>query len=57
VEEETKEHTMHAIVSIISCREDSVKSYSILSKVIASVLRSSENAIGVHKCNIYTVTT
>jgi len=57
VEEETKEHTMHAIVSIISCREDSVKSYSILSKVIASILRSSENAIGVYKCNIYTVTT
>jgi len=48
VEEETKEHTMHAIVSIISCREDSVKSYSILSKVIASILRSSENAIGVY---------
>lgn len=49
VEEETKAHKRHAIVSVMSgSKEDIIKRYSILSKVNASILRTCENAIGVY---------
>ena len=48
VEEETKAHTRHAIVSVMSGSKDIIKRYSILSKVNASILRTCENAIGVY---------
>lgn len=49
VEEETKAHTMHAIVSVMSGSEDTVKRHSILSMVNASILRTCENAIGIYQ--------
>ncbi len=49
VTQEVKAHTMHAIVSVMSGSDDPLKRYSILSKVNASILRTSENAIGVYQ--------
>lgn len=49
VVQEVEAHTMHAIVSVLSGSEEPLKSYSILSKVNASILRTSENAIGIYQ--------
>lgn len=49
VAQEVEAHTMHAIVSVLSGSEEPLKSYSILSKVNASILRTSENAIGIYQ--------
>mgnify|MGYP000956682387 CR=1 FL=1 len=48
-EQEIKEHTQHAIVSILGSSTSALKRYSILSKVNASILRTSETAIGVYQ--------
>ena len=48
-ETEIKNHKTHAIVSLFSGDAPSVKRYSILTMVNASILRTSENAIGVYQ--------
>lgn len=46
--EELKEHTGHAIVSILAGSENSLKRFSILSKVLCSILHTS-NTVGVYQ--------
>ncbi|MCP2027262.1 hypothetical protein L1276_002419 [Flavobacterium sp. HSC-32F16] len=46
-EEDLKNHNGHAIVSVISTQKSQVESYSILSKLLSSIL-STSNAIGVY---------
>lgn len=48
-EKEIKEHTQHAVVSILASESPAVKRYSILSKVNASILRTCATAIGVYQ--------
>ena len=45
---EIKEHTQHAIVSVMPTDSSIVEQYILLTKVIASILRTSQNAIGVY---------
>ena len=49
VENETKEHTNHVIVSILSSDIPMVEKYSLLTKVNSSILRTSEDAIGIYQ--------
>ena len=49
VENEAREHTNHAIVSILSKTLSPVEQYSLLTKVNASILRTCEYAIGVYQ--------
>ena len=49
VENEAREHTSHAIVSILSKTLSPVEQYSLLTKVNASILRTCENAIGIYQ--------
>ena len=46
---EVKEHTQHAIVSVLGDNTSAVEKYSLLTKVNASILRTSETAIGVYQ--------
>lgn len=48
-EKETKEHTQHAIVTLLSSKNATVERYSILTKINASILKTSETAIGVYQ--------
>ena len=48
-EKEVKEHTQHAIVSVLADNTSAVERYSLLTKVNASILRTSETAIGVYQ--------
>lgn len=47
-EEELKNHNGHAIVSIISATKNQVEGYSLLSKLLSSIL-STSNAIGIYQ--------
>lgn len=47
-EEELKNHNGHAIVSIMSAQKNQVERYSILSKLLSSIL-STSNAIGIYQ--------
>ena len=49
VEKETQEHTQHAIVSILSDNLSPVETYSLLTKVNASILKTSQSAIGIYQ--------
>ena len=49
VENETKEHTNHVIVSILSSDIPMVEKYSLLTKVNSSILRTCEDAIGIYQ--------
>lgn len=49
VEKETKAHTQHAIVSLLASDATPVKRYTLLTKVNASILRTSETAIGIYQ--------
>ena len=49
VESETKEHTNHAIVSILFSDISPVEKYSLLTKINSSILRTSEDAIGIYQ--------
>ena len=49
VEKETQEHTQHAIVSILSDNLSPVETYSLLTKVNASILKTSPSAIGIYQ--------
>ena len=42
---EIKEHTQHAIVSVMPTDSSIVEQYILLTKVIASILRTSQNAL------------
>ena len=48
-EKEIKEHTQHAIVSLLGSNTPAVERYSLLSKVNASILRTCETAIGIYQ--------
>ena len=48
-EKEVKEHTQHAIVVLLAGNTSAVERYSLLTKVNASILRTSETAIGVYQ--------
>lgn len=48
-EKEIKEHTQHAIVSLLDSNTPAVERYSLLSKVNASILRTCETAIGIYQ--------
>ncbi|MTV72298.1 hypothetical protein GM548_12790, partial [Streptococcus pneumoniae] len=49
VEKETQEHTQHAIVSILSDNLSPVETYSLLTQVNASILKTSQSAIGIYQ--------
>ena len=49
VEKDTQEHTQHAIVSILSDNLSPVETYSLLTKVNASILKTSQSAIGIYQ--------
>lgn len=49
VEEEVKSHTSHAIVTLMSSNHSDVERYKILTKINASILRTSPQAIGVYQ--------
>ena len=49
VEKETQEHTQHAIVSILSDNLSPVETYSLLTKVNASILKTSQSSIGIYQ--------
>lgn len=49
VEKETQEHSQHAIVSIMSDTLSPVESYTLLTKVNASILKTSPSAIGIYQ--------
>ena len=49
VEKETQEHSQHAIVSIMSDNLSPVETYSLLTKVNASILKTSQSAIGIYQ--------
>ena len=48
VEKDTQEHTQHAIVSILSDNLSPVETYSLLTKVNSSILKTSQSAIGIY---------
>lgn len=48
-EKEIKEHTQHAIVSLLGSNTPTVERYSLLSKVNASIMRTCETAIGIYQ--------
>ena len=48
-EKEIKEHTQHAIVSLLAGNTSAVERYSLLTKVNASILRTCETAIGIYQ--------
>ena len=48
-EKQIKEHTQHAIVSLLDSNTPAVERYSLLSKVNASILRTCETAIGIYQ--------
>ena len=49
VEKDTQEHTQHAIVSILSDNLSPVETYSLLTKVNASILKTSQSAMGIYQ--------
>lgn len=49
VEEEVKSHTSFAIVTLMSSNHSDVERYKILTKINASILRTSSQAIGVYQ--------
>ena len=49
VEKEIQEHSQHAIVSIMSDNLSPVETYSLLTKVNSSILKTSQSAIGIYQ--------
>ena len=49
VEKEIKEHAQHAIVSIMSDDLSPVETYSLLTKVNTSILKTSQTSIGIYQ--------
>ncbi|MCY7092978.1 hypothetical protein MK476_00970 [Streptococcus oralis] len=49
VEKDTQEHTQHAIVSVLSDNLSPVETYSLLTKVNSSILKTSQSAIGIYQ--------
>ena len=51
VSEEVKKHTNHAIVSVLGSNTSILERYKILTKLNASILRTTANSIGIYKGN------